>query len=213
MFLLSSQFTRGIAIRFLHMEVAMIAVTKSLRRSAFLDGAVAAFLMCLVVGPEAQPAQPIVSDPLQGFSQDLDKALKIEGRLAQFQLVAGVVAYVAAYGGYFEWAQAVLGNTTIRCRFLTIHYAREEVAGDVKAAEPLIGNGYIRKLNFSREVTITYRDQTATADDGVLDMRAKLGTLTGDVVLTRGQDVLRGAGLVADLATGTSRMEPPRERR
>jgi len=189
------------------MEIAMIAVAKSLRRSALLAGAVAAVLMCSVLGPKAQ--QSVVTDPLQGFSQDRDKALKIEGRPGQFQ-VGGAV--VVSYGGYIDWAQVVLGNTTIKCRFLTIHYAREEVAGDVKAAEPLGGYGYIRKLEFSRDVTITYLDQTATADDGVLDLRASLGTLTGNVVLTRGQDVLRGGRLVADLASGTSRMEP-RERR
>ena len=193
------------------MENAMVAGPKSLMQSAALVGAVAASLVCSVLGSKAQPAQPVVTDPLQGFSQDRDKALKIEGRPAQFQVVAGVVTHT--YGGYIDWAQVVLGNTTIRCRFLAIHWAREEVAGDVKAAEPFVGNGYIRKLEFSRDVTITYRDQTATADDGVLDLRANLGTLTGDVVLTRGQDVLRSGRLVADLATGTSRMEPPRERR
>src|SRR5206468_12379335 len=100
-----------------------------------------------------------------------------------------------------------------KCRFLTIHYAREEAAGDVQAAEPFLGNVFIRKLEFSRDVTITHRDQTATADDGVLDLRANLGTLAGDVVLTRGQDILRGARLVANLMTGISRMEPLRERR
>jgi lipopolysaccharide export system protein LptA len=190
-------------------EIAMVAAAKSVGRSALLAGAVATGLVCSALGPKAQPAQPVVTDPLQGFSQDRDKALKIEGRPAQFQAVAGAVTY----GGYIDWAQVVLGDTTIRCRFLTIHYAREEGAGDVKAGEPFVGNGYIRKLEFSRDVTITYRDQTATADDGVLDLRANLGTLTGDVVLTRGKDVLRSGRLVADLATGTSRMEPLPERR
>jgi lipopolysaccharide export system protein LptA len=186
-------------------RIAMIVVPKRLGRSALLASGVAASLVCSVLAPRAQP---VVADPLQGFSQDRDKALKVEGRLSQFQAVAGI----ATYGGYIDWAQAVLGNTTIRCRFLTIHYARDEVAGDVKAEKPFVGN-YIRKLECSRDVTITYRDQAATADDGVLDLRANLGSLTGDVVLTRGQDVLRGARLVADLATGASRMEPLQERR
>jgi lipopolysaccharide export system protein LptA len=186
----------------------MIAVAKSLGQSSLLAGALAASLVCSMSAPRAQPAQPVVTNPLQGFSQDRDKVLKIEGRLGQLQLPAGV----AIYGGYIDWAQVVLGDTMIKCRFLTIHYAREEVAGDVKAAESVLGN-YIRKLELSRDVTITYRDQTATADDGVLDLRANLGTLTGDVVLTRGQDVLRSGRLVADLATGTSRLEPLQERR
>jgi lipopolysaccharide export system protein LptA len=184
----------------------MVTLPKSLRRSTLVAGAVVAGLVCAVL---ASRAQPLATDPLQGFSQDRDKALKIEGRLAQLQPVAGV----AIYGGYINWAQVVLGNTTIKCRFLTIHYEREEGAGDVRAAEPFIGKAYIRKLEFSRDVTITYRDQTATADDGVLDLRANLGTLTGDVVLTQGRDVLRSGRLVADLATGTSRMEPLPQRR
>jgi len=175
-------------------------------RSALLAGAVTAGVLALALEPKAQP---VATDPLQGFSQDRDKPLKIEGRLGQLQAVAGV----AIYGGYIDWAQVVLGDTTIKCRFLTIHYAQGEAPGDVRAAEPFLGNAFIRKLEFSRDVTITYRDQTATADDGVLDLRANLGTLTGDVVLTRGQDVMRGAGLMANLTTGISRMEPLRERR
>ena len=184
----------------------MVTLPKSPRRSTLVAGAVIAGLACAVL---ASPAQPVATDPLQGFSQDRDKALKIEGPLAQVQLPAGT----ATYGDYISWAQVVLGNTTIKCRFLIIHYAQEEVPGDVRAAEPFIGKAYIRKLEFSRDVTITYQDQTATADDGVLDLRANLGTLTGDVVLTQGRDVLRAGRLVADLATGTSRMEPPPQRR
>jgi lipopolysaccharide export system protein LptA len=187
----------------------MIAVPKSLGQSAVLVGAVAAGLMCSMLAPRAQPAQPVVTNPLQGFSQDRDKLLKVDGPLRELRLPAGT----ATYGGYIDWVQVMLGNTTIKCRYLTIHYERAEGAGDVKAAEPFLGNGYIRKLEFSRDVTITYRDQTATADDGVLDLRANLGTLEGDVVLTRGQEVWRNGRLVADLATGTSRMEPLPQRR
>src|SRR5437899_226702 len=87
------------ALRFSEMEIAMIAGSKRLERNALLAGAVAAILVCSVLGAKAQPAQPVVTDPLQGFAQDRDKALKIEGRAAQLQ----VPALAVTYGGYIDW--------------------------------------------------------------------------------------------------------------
>ncbi len=38
------------------------------------------------------------------------------------------------------------------------------------------------------------KDQNAQGDTGIFDMRANTVTLIGNVVVTRGQDVLRGRG-------------------
>src|SRR5215475_9225044 len=109
-------------IRFEKMEGAMISVPNSNMRSLIVASLVAAVLMCSVLGPNAQPAQSVVTDPLQGFSQDRDKPLKVEGPQSKLQLTP--VIAIATYGRYNEWAKVVLGDTTIKCRFLTIHYAQ-----------------------------------------------------------------------------------------
>ena len=55
---------------------------------------------------------------------------------------------------------------------------------------------------------VTQKDQTATGDLGIFDMKANTVTLTGNpVVMTQGQNVLRGEKLVVDLTSGVSRVE------
>ena len=54
---------------------------------------------------------------------------------------------------------------------------------------------------------VTQKEQTATGETGVFDMKTNTVTLTGKVVMTQGQNVLRGDRLVVDLTTGVSRVE------
>jgi lipopolysaccharide export system protein LptA len=56
-------------------------------------------------------------------------------------------------------------------------------------------------------VLVTQKDQTATGDKGVFDMKTNTITLIGNVVISQGQNVLRGERLVVDRGTGISRME------
>ena len=55
---------------------------------------------------------------------------------------------------------------------------------------------------------VTQKDQTATGELGIFDMKANTVTLTGNpVIMTQGQNVLRGGKLVVDLTSGVSRVE------
>jgi lipopolysaccharide export system protein LptA len=54
---------------------------------------------------------------------------------------------------------------------------------------------------------VTQKDQVATGDRGDFDMRTNTVILSGKVVVTKGQDVLRGERLVVNLTDGVSRME------
>jgi lipopolysaccharide export system protein LptA len=56
-------------------------------------------------------------------------------------------------------------------------------------------------------VIITNKDQKATGDVGTLDMPTNTATITGNVVLTQGPNVMRADKLVVDLKTGFSRLE------
>ena len=51
------------------------------------------------------------------------------------------------------------------------------------------------------------KDQNATGDSATFNMRENTVTLVGNVVVTRGNDILRGNRLVVDLTTGVSRMD------
>ena len=62
-------------------------------------------------------------------------------------------------------------------------------------------------------MVVTQKDQTATGDLGMFDMKANTVTLTGNpVVMTQGQNVLRGERLVVDLTSGVSRGRSRQER-
>ena len=54
---------------------------------------------------------------------------------------------------------------------------------------------------------VTQKDETATGDIGLFDMRSNQVTLLGNVVITPGRNVVRGDRLVVDMTTGVSRVE------
>ena len=54
---------------------------------------------------------------------------------------------------------------------------------------------------------VTQKDQTAKGDNGMFDVKANTVTLTGNVVVTQGANVLRGDRMVVDLTTGVARVE------
>lgn len=78
----------------------------------------------------------------------------------------------------------------------------------LKAAKPGPGGqSQIRRLEARGGVVVTQKDQTATGDTGIFDMRSNTVTLAGNVLVTQGQNVLRGDRLIVDLTSGVSRVE------
>jgi lipopolysaccharide export system protein LptA len=69
------------------------------------------------------------------------------------------------------------------------------------------GSQQISRLEARGGVTVTQKDQTATGDTGLFDMRANTVTLVGNVVFTQGKNVMRGDRLVVNLTTGVSRVD------
>jgi lipopolysaccharide export system protein LptA len=69
-----------------------------------------------------------------------------------------------------------------------------------------------RSSQFSRivaypDVVVSSPDQTASGDHIVIDMETDLITLTGNVVLTEGMNVVRGDRLVVNMTTKQGRVE------
>ena len=65
----------------------------------------------------------------------------------------------------------------------------------------------VSRIEAGPGVTVRSGDQTASGDRVVLDMDQDLVTMSGNVVLTQGPNVVRGDRLVVNLATKQGRIE------
>jgi lipopolysaccharide export system protein LptA len=92
---------------------------------------------------------------------------------------------------------AAQGTLRLTADEITVHY------GQVKGSAP----ARISRIDAAGNVFVSSPEETAQGDRGVYDVDAESITLTGSVVLTRDENVIRGSRLVLNLATGKSRIE------
>jgi len=166
--------------------------------------------------PQPQPQQQKNQGPpnaLQGFSQNRDEPVKIRAA----SLEVREKDKMATFTGDVHVLQ---GDTELRCKTLVVFYEEEttpqpsqqaNAARPVKAAEPgPSGDRQIRRIEAKGNVVVVQKDQNAAGDAATFNMRENTVTLVGNVVVTRGADVLRGQRLVVDLTSGVSRMDQGR---
>jgi lipopolysaccharide export system protein LptA len=67
--------------------------------------------------------------------------------------------------------------------------------------------GGFTRIEATGPVRVTSGDSSITGANAVVDMKAQLMTLTGNVILTRGTDVVTGDRLTVDLRTGRAKVE------
>jgi lipopolysaccharide export system protein LptA len=131
------------------------------------------------------------------------------------------------YATFKGSVKAVQGTTTLRADQLDVHYVGggDKLAFGKGTAEALpakaTGDNASTAAADSTEAKITKieakgnviinsdQDQTTTSDWALYDVPAQMVTVGGNVVLTQGQNVLKGDRLVIDLKTGESRFENP----
>jgi lipopolysaccharide export system protein LptA len=146
-------------------------------------------------------AQQGVPNALQGFSQNRNEPVKIEASSLEVRDKDKVATFLGD-------VKVTQGDTTMTCKSLLVFYEQENKPGTMKAAEPGPGGQQaIKRLEARGGVVVTQKDQTATGDIGIFDMKANTITLSGNVVVAHGQNVLRGARLVVDMTTGAARVE------
>lgn len=148
-------------------------------------------------------AQGGPSNALQGFSKNRNEPIKIQAATLEVR----DKDKVATFSGD---VYVVQGDTDLRCKVLVVFYEDEPGKPGMPAAQPGPGGQQqIRRMEAKGGVVVHQKDasQTATGDNGEFEMRANTVTLTGNVVVTKGQDVMRGQKLVVDLTTGVSRMD------
>ena len=138
---------------------------------------------------------------LQGFSQNRDEPVKIRAAALEVREKDKQATFTGD-------VHVLQGDTEMRCKLLTVFYEEETGTRNVKAAEPGPGGDkQIRRIEAKGSVVVVQKDQNAAGDAAIFNMRENTVTLIGNVVVTRGTDVLRGQRLTVDLTSGVSKMD------
>lgn len=108
--------------------------------------------------------------------------------------------------------KVVQGGTTMTCKTLVVFYGHElGIAGAKPVADTPAGGmpeaQNIRRIEARGDVTVVSRDQSASGDLGVYDLSAKTITLSGNVVVTQGKNVIHGERVIVDTVTGNAHVE------
>src|SRR5215468_3460166 len=164
---------------------------------------VAAAMLAATVGiatPQAQqPSGP--PNALQGFSQNRDKPIKINSATLEVRDKDKVATFSGA-------VHLVQGDTTLNSNTLVVFY--DDDAGSKPATASSTSqtgsqqNQQIKRVEAKGNVLVVQKDQKATGETGVFDMRANTVTLTGNVVISRGPNVVKGDTLTVNMTTGDS---------
>lgn len=151
---------------------------------------------------------------VQGFSQNRDKPIQIDAARLEVRDKSKIATF---FGDAKADVKVIQGDTTMRSKTLEVYYDQDNPASgggkSAKAATPGPGgSSQIRKLIAIGSVIVTQKDQTVTGAKGEFDMKSNTIVMTGakggeGVVMTQGDNVLRGERLVVDMTTGVSRVE------
>jgi lipopolysaccharide export system protein LptA len=176
-----------------------------------------AFLLTagIALAQAQSPAKDAAKLPnaFQGFSRDTDQPVTIEADALE---IRDKDSY-AIFTGNVVVKQ---GDSTMRSRELKVHYegsmrdASRERKSEPAPAKSASGQKAtndpaqrIRRIEALGGVIVTNKDQKASGDRGVFDMPTNTATITGNVVVSQGPNVMRADKLIVDMKTGLSRME------
>ncbi len=155
-------------------------------------------------GQQAAPANPFGA--MQGDNKD--QPVQIEAATLEVR----DKNKTATFTGHVEVKQ---GDTTMKCQTLVVFYGQEVGigAGGAPAAAAKSSPGMpkgaqnIRRIEARGGVTVITKDQNASGDLGIYDLKTKTITLSGNVVVSQGQNVIHGERVVVDTTTGNARVE------
>ncbi len=144
----------------------------------------AAFALLFVSAVAANAAgTSAVPNPFSGMGSDSDKPISIQAD----STVADINGEAATYKGNVHVVQ---GN--LKMRSDTLHIQAQK--------------GTISHIEAEGNVVVASTQGEATGSNAVYDVGKRMVTLTGKVVLTNGQNVMRGSMLVVNLASGQANL-------
>jgi lipopolysaccharide export system protein LptA len=174
-----------------------------------------AVVVVLAAAPAAaQTPNTAAPGPFQGMMNDQKKDQPVQIEAATLEVRDK--NKTATFSGN---VQVVQGDTTMKCQNLVVFYGQEVgiAGGDKPAAAPVTtskstpgmpqGAQNIRRIEARGGVTVITKDQNASGDLGIYDLKTKTITLSGNVVVSQGQNVIHGEKVVVDTATGNARVE------
>ena len=162
----------------------------------------------------AQTTNTAAPGPFQGMMNDQKKDQPVQIEAATLEVRDK--NKTATFSGN---VQVVQGDTTMKCQSLVVFYGQEiGIAGDSKpAATPVTttkstpgmpqGAQNIRRIEARGGVTVLTKDQNIKGDTGIYDLETKTITLSGNVVVSQGQNVIHGEKVVVDTVTGSAKVE------
>jgi lipopolysaccharide export system protein LptA len=172
-------------------------------------------------GPRAAAAAPGPAALQEQKEQNQDQPIQIESATLEVR----DKSKMATFSGD---VQVVQGDMTIKCQTLVVFYgaggpgagssvsaithsAPGAAPGAPSAAKPgpVVPQGAndIRRIEARGGVTVISKDQNASGDLGVYDVKKKTITLTGNVVVSQGKNVLHGDRVIVDTTTGNAHIE------
>jgi lipopolysaccharide export system protein LptA len=155
-----------------------------------------------VCAPDAiAQKNPGPPNALQGFSRNRNEPMKIRSASLEVRQKDKVATFTGD-------VHVLQGDTEMRCKVLVVFYEAETGTPTADAAAPGPGGDQqIRLIEAKGDVVVVQNDQRATGDAATFKMRENTVTLVGNVVVTRGSNVLRGQRLVVDLTSEVSKMD------
>jgi lipopolysaccharide export system protein LptA len=173
--------------------------------------------------PRAGSVAPAASPPSILQNENQDQPIQIDAATLEVR----DTNKMATFSGD---VQVVQGDTTIKCQTLVVFYGAEHgTAGNQAGAKQAANTAQatqqaaqpqqqqpgamptrqqdIRRIEARGGVTVISKDQNASGDLGVYDLKKKTITLTGNVVVSQGKNVLHGDRVVVDTTTGNAHFD------
>lgn len=169
-------------------------------KSAWLLGAASALLL---LGTANSFAQSSASSQIPGLKLSGDQPIQIESDKLEVRQNESM----AVFSGNVTVNQ---GPTLLKSGKMTVYYVKDANApkGAAAGASAMTGAANIDHLVVENKVYIKSNDQIATGDTGTFDMKTQVLVLKGkEVVLSQGDNVLKGCKLTVQMKSGLGNVE------
>ena len=156
--------------------------------------AVLSALVMLILGSGGALAQTEAESRITGLRLNGNEPIEIESD----KLEVREAENLAVFTGNVSVTQ---GPTILKSGTMTVYYAKD-------GGSAATGSSNIERLEVDGKVYVKSDKQVATGDRGVFDMKTEVLVLSGDeVVLSEGNNVLRGCKLTVQMKTGRAQVD------
>ncbi|MBZ9761851.1 LPS ABC transporter substrate-binding protein LptA [Mesorhizobium sp. CA8] len=169
-------------------------------KSAWLPGAASALLLLATAHSFAQSS---ATSQIPGLKLSGDQPIQIESDKLEVRQAESM----AVFSGNVTVNQ---GPTLLKAGKMTVYYVKDANAGKSAAAgaSAMTGAANIDHLEVENKVYVKSNDQVATGDSGTFDMKTQVLVLKGkEVVLSQGDNVLKGCKLTVQMKSGLANVD------